>query len=209
MIWNDHHLDDRVKTPYPKSNPGLCEQPSISSSFAQRLLDGGDCGRLHEMQGGRSFWTKNPVIKILFLHNNGLLRWSTSRLEFQTLWHGEEPSRPGFFQGVLRRRWAKSIVGQSWTRMLRDILGEEQEDPACLWIQQVNTEGGHRNIEVRIIKNESLTNSKLILSSRWPTSRTSAFLSSPRLRRLGSKSMSAWAKLWSVRMSKGSCCGED
>ena len=44
--------------------------------------------------------------KILFLHSNGLLRWSTSRLEFQTLWHGEEPSRPGFFQGARRRRWA-------------------------------------------------------------------------------------------------------
>ena len=47
-------------------------------------------------------------------------------------------------------------------------------------------------------------NSKLILSPRWPTSRTSASLSSPRLRRLGFKSMSAWARLWSVRGSKGS-----
>ena len=42
--------------------------------------------------------------------------------------------------------------------MLHDILGEEQEDPACLWIQQVNTEGGHRNIKVPITKTESLTN---------------------------------------------------
>ena len=42
--------------------------------------------------------------------------------------------------------------------MLRDILGEEQEDPACLWIQQVNTEGGHSNIWVPISKIESLTN---------------------------------------------------
>ena len=92
--------------------------------------------------------------------------------------------------------------------MLHDFLGEEQEDPACLWIQQVNTEGGHRNIKVSIwIRNQlylMFLNSKLILLSRWPTSRTSASLSSPRLRRLGSKSMSAWARLWSVRGSKGS-----
>ena len=170
MIWNDHHLDDRVKKPYPNSNPGLCEQPSISSCFAQRLLDRGNCGRLHEMQGGRSFWTK-----ILFFHNNGLSGdqfpdWSFKPFGTTRSLQDLDSFKECWGEGGLRLTHSlksKDIVGQSWTRMLRDILGEEQEDPACVWIQQVNTEGGHRNIKVANSKTESITNFILLQISAF------------------------------------------
>ena len=169
MIWNDHHLDDRVK-----DSPNLILnliQGYVSSLRSARALPNDywtaetveDYMRCKvEEVFGRKSCHRNPV-----LTQPWIFRWSTSRLEFQTLWRGEEPSRPGFFQGARRRRWA-SFNPFTWVKkccgpkLNKDVTwySRRRTRRPCL---SVNTTSQHRrwmewNIKVPISKTESLTN---------------------------------------------------